>query len=121
MALLIGGRYIEPGYAAVLGPIGLLSLRVRDDVDRVRRIREISPEVAVASLSSRYASTILKEPRAFDEDDQVGLYDTAPDDPGRFAEQAGLTVAWPTPEEEIAFGRRLESTPTRWTGTETVE
>ena len=51
---------LEPGFAAVLGPIGSYPLRVRSDLDRVRLIREMTPNIALASLFSRYAAGIIR-------------------------------------------------------------
>ena len=101
--LRVGDRPIEPGFAAVLGPIGSHPLRDAVDLEIVRLIRELTPNVALASLSSRYASTIIREPRAFDEGELRDTSKAAYDGDGRFAHQAGLTVAWPIPDEEIAF------------------
>ena len=67
--LRIGDRPIEPGYAAVLGPIGSYPLRGGVDLDLVRLIRELTPNVALASLSRQYVSTIIRDPRALDDGD----------------------------------------------------
>lgn len=101
--LRIGDRPIEPGYAAVLGPIGSYPLRGGVDLDLVRLIRELTPNVALASLSRQYVSTIIRDPRALDDGDLRDTPKTAHDSDGRFAQQAGLTVAWPMPDEDIAL------------------
>ena len=58
---------VEPGFAAVLRPIGIHSLRSRDDLNQIRLIRGLAPNIAIASLSSLYASTIIRDPSGFDE------------------------------------------------------
>ena len=103
LSLRVGDRRVERGFAAVLGPIGRLPLRTGEDLDRVRLIRDVTPNVALASLSSRYASTIIAEPRGFDEGELRDTLNTVPDGDGRFAQRAGLTVVWPMPDENIAF------------------
>ena len=69
----------------------------------MRLIRGLSPNIAIASLSSWYASTIIREPREFDEAQFLNAPKIAHDDDGRFAQLAGLTVAWPMRDEDIAF------------------
>ena len=59
LRLRVGPLPLEPGFAALVGPVGIHALRGRDDLDRVRLIREMNPQVALASLSSRYASAIV--------------------------------------------------------------
>ena len=101
--LRVGDRPVDPGFAAVLGPIGSHPLRGRNDLDQVRLIRELTPNVTLASLSSRYAGTIMRDPHGFDATESAVAYETARDGDDRFAQQAGLTIAWPTPDEDIAF------------------
>ena len=43
MRLRIGLHTMEPGFAAVVGPVGFHTLRNSDDIDRIRRIRELTP------------------------------------------------------------------------------
>lgn len=101
--LRVGHRTMEPGFAAVVGPIGVHPLRSADDFGLVRRIREVAPEVAFASLSSKYAYTVMRASDAFDEVTRVRDPDSFPKPDDRFAQQAGLTVAWPKVDEELAF------------------
>ena len=101
--LRVGERLIEPGFAAVLGPIGIHPLRRRDDLDRVRRIRELSLDIAVASLSSRYARMFVGGSDSFDEGELGLAHKAALDSDERFAQRDGLTVAWPAQDQDIAF------------------
>ena len=55
VSLRIGGRVTELGFAAVLGRIGSSPLHASTDLDRVPLILEMIPNIALASLSSRYA------------------------------------------------------------------
>ena len=103
MPLRVGDRPIEPGFAAVLGPIGIDSLRSWDDLNQIRLIRGLAPNIAIASLSSLYASTTIRDPSGFDEAQLRDASKSARDYDARFAQQAGLTVAWPMPDEDIAF------------------
>lgn len=64
--LRVGERLVEPGFAAVIGPVGIYPLRRRQDLVLLRRIREINPRIVFASLSSRYVTTIIHQPREFD-------------------------------------------------------
>ena len=66
-------------------------------------LRKRTPNVAFASLSSRYTSVIITEPSGFDEGELRDAPKTTPDGGGRFAQRAGLTIAWPMPDENIAF------------------
>ena len=98
-----GGQYLEPGFSALVGPIGLHPLRNVEDLDRVRRIRDLSPNVALASLSSRYASTISLEPNWSDDEEVRDSHVKHPESAGRSAKRAGLTVVWPEAHEDIAL------------------
>ena len=101
--VVVGDRAIEPGFAALLGPLGILPLHDRDDLELVHRLRELSPRIAFASLSSRYVSTIVHRPLEFEEFALARTSEDAGDADTRFARQAGLTVAWPTPDDRIAL------------------
>ena len=101
--LRVGDRPVDPGFAAVFGPVGKLPVRSKDDLDRVRLIREITPNIALASLSSRYASTILREPLAYSEGASDEAVKPSPEGSDRFTQRAGLTIAWPTPDQDIRF------------------
>lgn len=103
MWLRVGDQPIDPGFAAMLGPVGIYPLRGRDDLDRVRLIRELAPDVALASLSSRYASTIFRDPLMYGEGTSDEAIKPSPAGSDRFAQRAGLTVAWPMPDQDIAF------------------
>ena len=50
MPLHVGDRDIEPRFAAVLRPIGILSLRSRDDLNQIRLIRGLAPNIASVSV-----------------------------------------------------------------------
>ena len=103
MWLRVGDQLVDPGFAALLGPVGIFPLRGRDDLDRVRLIRELTPSVALASLSSRYASTILRDPLAHGEGTSDEGVKPSPVGSDRIAQRAGLTVAWPMPDQDITF------------------
>ena len=107
LSLQVGDQYVERGFAAVFGPIGRLPLRSREDLDRVRLIRDVTPTFALASLSSQYASTVMREPSGLDESEREGTFQIAPRSDGRLAQRAGLTIAWLTPGQDIGFADRL--------------
>jgi len=101
--LRVGDRPVAPGFAAVLGPVGIYPLRSKDDLDRVRLIRELTPNVALASLSSRYASTIFRDPLAYGGGTSDEAVKPSPAGSDRYAQRAGLTIAWPMPDQDIGF------------------
>ena len=103
ISLVVGDHAIQPGFAALLGPLGILPLHDRDDLEFVHRLRELTPGIAFASLSSRYASTIVHRPLELEESALARTSEDAGDADTRFAHQAGLTVAWPTPDDRIAL------------------
>jgi len=84
IGLRVGEQRLDFGFAAVLGPGGLHPLRGREDLEYVRRVRELTPNVALVSLSSRYAGETDPERRRVAD----------PEDGGNVATRAGLTVAW---------------------------
>ena len=53
----VGGHLIEPGFAATVGPFGVQPLFDENDIKQVRTALDRNLKVAVASLSSRYATT----------------------------------------------------------------
>jgi hypothetical protein len=54
----VGGRLIKPGLMVVLGPFGHLPIRNASDLSRIRQVREITPNVALVSLSSNYIQSV---------------------------------------------------------------
>ena len=95
----IGDRDLEPGFAALVWPGGVETLRRREDIERVRVIRDMISNVAVVTLSSRYAVNITNNPSWVDSEQEVGSDVVA--DGSRFARRAGLSVLWPDVGEEI--------------------
>ena len=103
MGLRVGPHTIEPGFAALVGPVGILPLRDHRDLHRVRLVRQWNPTVALTSLSRRYVTRTMRQPDAVVEpdDDQrsvLGLNEVE-----HIARQAGLTVAWPLAGEDIVL------------------
>lgn len=90
--LKVGGRPIERGLVVVLGPFGAMPIRNANDLPRIRQAREITPNIALASLSTNYIQSV-REGEAPSED-PLHTED-------RVASQGGLTVIWPHEKEEI--------------------
>ena len=101
--LRVGHHHMEPGFAAIVWPVGILPLRNSDDLDLVRRIREVSPNVAFASLSSKYAYTVMQAPHELEKVSDVLYRESSPQVEDRFALQSGLAVAWPEVDEELTI------------------
>ena len=88
----VGGRLFKPGLMVALGPFGHLPIRNASDLSRIRRVREITPNVALVSLSSNYIQSVREgEPPV-----EAPLVTE-----DRTASQGGLTVIWPLKNEEI--------------------
>ena len=68
LRLRVGPLPLELGFAALVGPVGIHTLRERDDLDRVHHIREMNPQVALATLSVGYASAIVPPVPSSDEE-----------------------------------------------------
>ena len=100
LELQVGNQPIEPGFAAAFGPIGVYALRGADDVTQLRDLRTRTPDIAIASLSSQYVRTIVNDPSRVDRAENDGWADAGVDEK-RFASRDGLTVAWPTRDEDI--------------------
>ena len=81
----------------------MLPLHSRGDLDRARRICDLNLNVAVASLSSRYAAAISRDALWSDEEEVTGARLRALDGEGRRASRAGLTVVWLKGGEDIAL------------------
>ena len=99
LTLVVGSRFLTdgPGYAALVGPIGILALRHQGDVELVRRIRGLDQRVALVSLDAGYTDWIRRDLLAERENMRVVQPDPVERVVGRFE----LTVAWPTPDEDI--------------------
>lgn len=90
--LKLAGRPIERGLVVVLGPFGAMPIRNVNDLARIRQVREITPNIALASLSTNYIQSV----REGEFPDEYPLHTK-----DRVASQGGLTVIWPREEEEI--------------------
>ena len=101
LPLLVGGQLIEAGFSAALGPIGIVPLLERSDLEWVDRMRDLNMPLALASLSSRYVRTLSLDPRAVYEDDLADPNKAIRADGPRIAQHAGLTVAWPGSGDDI--------------------
>ncbi|MDE0104429.1 MAG: hypothetical protein OXN89_18810 [Bryobacterales bacterium] len=101
--LRIGDLLIEPGFASVLGPLGVRPLRSNDDLRLVRQALEDDIGVAIASLSERYLSTVVERGewlgagriRAEQEVGSSTVDSEEHDVAAPSVARAGLTVAWP--------------------------
>ena len=94
--LQVGLRHCDPGLAAIVGPLGVRPLRDDVDIDAWRRSRDAGVLSTVATLSDRYASDFALE--------QSYLLDEMIADE-RSSSRNGLTVIWPTLDEDIQFTR----------------
>lgn len=90
--LKVGERHIAPGLAVVLGPFGALPIRSAKDLLRIRQAREISPKIALVSLSTKYIQSVREGEHPVEDP----LYTE-----DRAASQGGLTVIWPHEKEEV--------------------
>lgn len=94
IGLRVGDRLVETGLVTAVGPFGILPVRGGDELSRIRQIRELTPSLAMASLSTRYIRSIRGGAKA-DERPMVSK--------GRSASQGGLTIIWPDESEDIDF------------------
>ncbi len=77
-----------------MGPFGVQPLRGENDILQIRRALDLNLNIAVASLSSRYVTTVSQELLLH------GEVETAAD---RSANRGGLTVVWPQAGEDIVL------------------
>lgn len=103
LRLRLGNQVIGPGFAAMVSPFGVSPLRNANDLLQVNRIRALSPNIAVASLSSRYVRAVIQDFFRSNETVERSVGERSVGE--RFANRAGLTVIWP---EEGAPGLRVE-------------
>ena len=100
LRIRVGDQDIEPGFAAIVGPFGVRPLRSKEDLLQASQIFQVlqsldlnlNNNIAVASLSSRYVTTVSQERLWPDE---------AETDDERSANRAGLTVVWPEDGEDV--------------------
>ena len=90
------------GLVAAVGPFGVRPLSNGDDVAQLERVRELNPNVVVASLSSRYITAVSRDMSQPDEEMEKGI-ETTGAATERFASRAGLTVVWLTAGETLTL------------------
>ena len=93
-----GNRELEPGLVAAIGPFGVRLLRNGDDIVRLERVRELNPNVALASLSSRYVRAVSQD-ADWSGEEEVEARPTSE----RYASRAGLAVMWLVAGEEVVL------------------
>lgn len=93
-----GNRELEPGLVVAIGPFGVRLLRNGDDIVRLERVRELNPNVALASLSSRYVRAVSQD-ADWSGEEEVEARPTSE----RFASRAGLAVMWLVAGEEVVL------------------
>ncbi len=101
LQIRVGNRELEPGLAAAIGPFGVRPLRNEDDFAQLDQVRVLNPDVVVASLSSRYLTTMGQEASRSGEE-EVEEVEVKPAFE-RFASRVGLTVVWLTEGEEVVL------------------
>ena len=94
LGVRVGDKYLEPGFAAAVGPFGVQPLRARKDLFHLEQAIDTNLSIAVASLSSRFATSLTQNPRFRDE--------VKPNEEWS-AIRSGLTVVWLKPSENIDF------------------
>ena len=90
----IGDQALEPGFASLVGPFGVQPLRGKNRLLQMLQDRELNLSFAVASLSSRYATTVSRG---------LSWPNEAKIDDERSAERAGLRVVWPKAGDEVTL------------------
>ena len=100
ISLRVRGIDLPPGAAALAGPSGFRPLRNADDLTNARDLFVDSevPQIAVASFSSRHATTLPEPAR-----DQPDAADFGVDNINDGAEFAGLSVDWPLEPTDVVF------------------
>ncbi len=99
--LSVGKQILEPGFAAMIGPTDVQPLHTEDDLDCVRRIRDLNVKVAIASLSYRYVSTVIRKDIWPNENFSRNL-DSSYSSEYTYT-QAGLSVVWLQDSDEISL------------------
>ena len=109
----VGAQTIEPGFAAAVGPFGVQPIRGEYDVHQVRMALELNLNLAVVSLSSRYATTASHEQRwpellevgqkLDDTDSRLEQHGTMEDTAALISNRSGLTVVWLNGFEDISL------------------
>ena len=103
LQIRVGDQDIEPGIAAIVGPFGVQPLRSKQDLLQVSQILQVlqsldlnlNNNIAVASLSSRYVTTVSQERLWTDEAETANELS---------ANRGGLTVVWPKTVEDLVLG-----------------
>ena len=109
----VGARTLEPGFAATVGPFGVQPIRGENDLEQVRSALELNLNLAVVSLSSRYATTASHEQRwpellevgqnLDDTDSRLEQHGTMEDTAALISNRSGLTVVWLNRVEDISL------------------
>ena len=89
----IAGSMLEPGFAAVAGPFGVLPLRDERDFDLANASLDLGIPIAIASMSARYLENVIGAAFFAREGTAWEAYGIDADE--RLASQGGLTVSWP--------------------------
>ena len=109
----VGGQALESGFAATVGPFGVQPIRGENDLEQVRSALELNLNLAVVSLSSRYATTASHE-RRWPEvlegtlnldgtDSRQKQHGTVEDTAALISNRFGLTVVWLNRVEDISL------------------
>ena len=112
----VGAQMLEPGFAAAIGLFGVHPLRSRDDVVLFRRALRLNLNVALASMSSQFATTASHDQRwteLLESDSTQGVTtvvrekqretEAAEAFDGHIVSRAGLTVVWPNEGAEVSL------------------
>ena len=100
----VGTQTLEPGFAASVGPFGVQPIRGRSNLRQVQTALEQNLNLAVVSLSSRYATTASHElhwpdvlevgQKLDDTDSKFERQKTEGETAQLISDRFGLTVAW---------------------------
>ena len=109
----VGARVLEPGFAATVGPFGVQPIRGENDLEQARMALDLNLNIAVASLSSGYATTASHDrywPEVLEvvpapDVTHAGLeqHGTMVETAVRTSNRSGLTVVWLNRGAEISL------------------
>ena len=92
--LRVGARNIEPGFVAAVGPFGVQPLREERDLVLLRQVHDLNIQLALVSLSTQYVMAIRQDLHGVDDTRETNE---------RSARRIGLTVVWPSADEEVTL------------------